>query len=256
MLKIGYNNLPNFKDINFNSSRQGILYSQLLREGIIKEAEVVKLLKNNQKVSHWIEMKYKNNKITADYVDKVAQKLLKEGAIYDSLDKIADSVVKRSLSNGGATIYTPTGLAAGGGYALAIANSPEEKFSELTVDIVTDYIERNYDSFLKNEGYFLGTWLNEGTWYLDVSELIIGEDKKDEALKLANEIREKGKTCDLDYSKRKFAKQIEKAGKLANTAVIIGENELKSNTLTVKNLETYEQTSVSRDEYLNSLTSR
>ena len=55
---------------------------------------------------------------------------------------------------------------------------------------------------------------------------------------------------------RKFAKQIEKAGKLANTAVIIGENELKSNTLTVKNLETYEQTSVSRDEYLNSLTSR
>lgn len=208
MLKIGYNNLPNFKDINFNSSRQGILYSQLLREGIIKEAEVVKLLKNNQKVSHWIEMKYKNNKITAEYVDKVAQKLLKEGAIYDSLDKIADSVVKRSLSNGGATIYTPTGLAAGGGYALAIANSPEEKFSELTVDIVTDYIERNYDSFLKNEGYFLGTWLNEGTWYLDVSELIIGEDKKDEALKLAKQRGEKAiydlynfQEIFVDYSK-------------------------------------------------------
>ena len=87
-------------------------------------------------------------------------------------------------------------------------------------------------------------------------DYFVVSDNIHEALKLANEIREKGKTCDLDYSKRKFAKQIEKAGKLANTAVIIGENELNSNTLTVKNLETYEQTSVSRDEYLNSLTSR
>ena len=87
-------------------------------------------------------------------------------------------------------------------------------------------------------------------------DYFVVSDNIHEALKLANEIREKGKTCDLDYSKRKFAKQIEKAGKLANTAVIIGENELNSNTLTVKNLETYEQTIVSRDEYLNSLTSR
>lgn len=74
-----------------------------------------------------------------------------------------------------------------------------------------------------------------------------------EALKLANELRSKDKTAELDYSSRKFAKQIEKAGKLANFAVIVGENELEQGTLTVKNLNTFEQQSVNREEFLKSL---
>lgn len=84
-------------------------------------------------------------------------------------------------------------------------------------------------------------------------DFFVISDNIQEALRLANQIREKGKTADLDYSKRKFAKQIEKAGKIAKTAIIIGENELSSNTLTVKNLENFEQTNINREEYLNSI---
>lgn len=78
-------------------------------------------------------------------------------------------------------------------------------------------------------------------------------DNIQEALRLTNQLRDKNKTADLDYSKRKFSKQIEKAGKIAKNAIIIGENELSENTLTVKNLETFEQVSVSRAEYITSL---
>ncbi len=74
-----------------------------------------------------------------------------------------------------------------------------------------------------------------------------------DALKLANELRSKNKTVDLDYSNRKFAKQIEKAGKIADFAVIVGENELQSGTLTVKNLNTFEQQTFIRDDFLGSL---
>ena len=43
---------------------------------------------------------------------------------------------------------------------------------------------------------------------------------------------------------RKFAKQLEKAGKIANFAVILGEDEINENFYTLKNLETGEQTKV------------
>ncbi len=84
-------------------------------------------------------------------------------------------------------------------------------------------------------------------------DYFVVSDNIKEALKLANELRSKDKTAELDYSSRKFAKQIEKAGKLANFAVIVGENELEQGTLTVKNLNTFEQQSVNREEFLKSL---
>ena len=84
-------------------------------------------------------------------------------------------------------------------------------------------------------------------------DYFVVSDNIKEALKLANELRSKDKTTELDYSSRKFAKQIEKAGKLANFAVIVGENELEQGTLTVKNLNTFEQKSVNRAEFINSL---
>lgn len=78
-------------------------------------------------------------------------------------------------------------------------------------------------------------------------------DNVSNSLKLANEIRKFGKSAELDYSKRKFAKQIEKAGKVAKFAAIVCENEINSDTVTVKNLETFEQNSVNRIDFLNSL---
>ena len=58
------------------------------------------------------------------------------------------------------------------------------------------------------------------------------------AMKLCKDLREKGKTCDFDMQNRKFAKQLEKAAKVANFAIILGEEEIEKSFYTVKNLST------------------
>ncbi len=61
------------------------------------------------------------------------------------------------------------------------------------------------------------------------------------AIKLALELRQKGLRIEYDMQSRKFAKQLEKASKIAKKAIIIGEEELEGNFYTIKNLETGEQ---------------
>lgn len=64
----------------------------------------------------------------------------------------------------------------------------------------------------------------------------------DIALKTVFELRKKGISAEFDMQKRKFAKQLEKASKIANKAVIIGEDEIKGGYYTVKDLTTGVQT--------------
>ncbi|MBQ2644042.1 histidine--tRNA ligase [bacterium] len=78
-------------------------------------------------------------------------------------------------------------------------------------------------------------------------------DNISEALKLTNEIRNRNKTAEMDYSKRKFTKQIEKASKIADFAVIIGESEIAKHTITIKNLKNFEQTEIDRDIFISSI---
>lgn len=63
----------------------------------------------------------------------------------------------------------------------------------------------------------------------------------DAAINLTLKLRQKGYKADFDMQGRKFAKQLEKASKIAKKAVIIAEEELEGNFYTVKNLETGEQ---------------
>ena len=49
---------------------------------------------------------------------------------------------------------------------------------------------------------------------------------------------------------RKFAKQLEKASKLAKFALILGEDEINQNFYSVKNLETGEQRKIDNFEKL------
>lgn len=77
-------------------------------------------------------------------------------------------------------------------------------------------------------------------------DYFIVSDNQLEAIKLTSELRLKGYTVDFDYNSRKFAKQLEKASKMANKAIILGEDEVKNGYLTVKNLETSEQEKIQR----------
>lgn len=74
-----------------------------------------------------------------------------------------------------------------------------------------------------------------------------------EALKLAEELRQKGITVEFDLANKKFVKQLEKAAKVAKYALILGEDEISTKQITVKNLETSEQVTVARSEILNYL---
>ena len=74
-----------------------------------------------------------------------------------------------------------------------------------------------------------------------------------EALKLAETIRKSGISCEMDLASKKFVKQLEKASKTAKYALILGEDELLVNKVTVKNLETSEQETVERAKVLESL---
>lgn len=68
-------------------------------------------------------------------------------------------------------------------------------------------------------------------------DVFIVSDNTKEALKLVTSIRSMGISADFEFSGKKFAKQLEKASKLgAKYAVIYGEEELKSNSLALKNL--------------------
>ena len=69
-----------------------------------------------------------------------------------------------------------------------------------------------------------------------------------EAIKLTEELRLRGITCEFDLTNKKFVKQLEKASKVAKYALILGEDEIASSQVTVKNLETSEQKTVKSED--------
>lgn len=70
-----------------------------------------------------------------------------------------------------------------------------------------------------------------------------------ESLQLVNELRTAGFRAEFDMSNKKFGKQFDKASKLgAKYAIILGEDEISKGQLTVKNLETGEQSIINRQD--------
>ena len=69
-----------------------------------------------------------------------------------------------------------------------------------------------------------------------------------DAFELAEELRNDGFKIEFDLANKKFTKQLEKASKVAKYALILGEDEIKSGTVSVKNLKTAEQVTVDRNK--------
>ena len=81
---------------------------------------------------------------------------------------------------------------------------------------------------------------------------IVSTDKT-EALKLVKYLRDNNKQADFDFTGKKFTKQMEKASKVANFAVILGEDEIKNKTVSIKNLLTSEQITVELSRLLENI---
>ena len=69
-----------------------------------------------------------------------------------------------------------------------------------------------------------------------------------DAFELAQELRAEGLKVEFDLANKKFTKQLEKASKVAKFALILGEDEIKSKKVAVKNISTSEQKSLDRKD--------
>lgn len=60
------------------------------------------------------------------------------------------------------------------------------------------------------------------------------------SMKLTDKLRAEGKNVDIDFSERKLGDKFNRAGKIANFAIVVGETEANSQKFIAKNLETGE----------------
>ena len=74
-----------------------------------------------------------------------------------------------------------------------------------------------------------------------------------DAFLLAEELRKKGISVEIDLANKKFTKQLEKASKIAKFALILGEDEILNEKVSIKNLFTGEQISVDKKNCYNYL---
>lgn len=78
---------------------------------------------------------------------------------------------------------------------------------------------------------------------------ILGQEAKPEAYKIVNSLRNAGIIVETDYMDRSVKAQMKYANKIeAKNTIIIGADELSKNTVTVKNMETGEQTETALDK--------
>src|SRR5262245_56581579 len=83
----------------------------------------------------------------------------------------------------------------------------------------------------------------------------LGDGMDREAVRLARELRRHDLAIELGDASFRLKKSLETASKLgARYAIIVGENEVRSDQFAVKNLATGEQVSVPRDKLATTLT--
>ncbi len=91
----------------------------------------------------------------------------------------------------------------------------------------------------------------------DVFVAFMGDDCKLNALSLVTELRKAGIPSQMDVQKRNFKGQLKYANKLNfKNVIIIGEDEIASNVVVVKNMETSEQETVKRDDIIKFMKSK
>ncbi len=84
---------------------------------------------------------------------------------------------------------------------------------------------------------------------LDLFVANVGEGTREEALKIAQLLRSKGYSVDLDYGARRLRKQMELANRLrARRVVIVGEDELREGLVRVRDMESGQERLVKPEE--------
>ncbi len=89
---------------------------------------------------------------------------------------------------------------------------------------------------------------------VDVYIIPMGNNEKEISMKLLNNIRMNGFSADIDYLSRNIKSNFKQADRLnAKYIIIIGEDELKTNTITIKNNETKTEKKLNFDDIIDYL---
>lgn len=89
---------------------------------------------------------------------------------------------------------------------------------------------------------------------LDCYLISVGEKADQQAMKVLHDLRDRGIRCDRDYQGRKMKAQFKTADRLqAKYVLVLGEEELDKQVISVKNMKTKEQTEVRVTELADNL---
>src|SRR5574344_1847171 len=84
-------------------------------------------------------------------------------------------------------------------------------------------------------------------------DIFVVSTLQNETYELVSKLREEGYSVDFDFQSKKFKKQLEKASKLAKYAIILGEDEVQNNILTLKNLSSFEQEEIKFEDLVSKI---
>ena len=79
---------------------------------------------------------------------------------------------------------------------------------------------------------------------IDICLLPLSENEFKFTMQVADQLRKQGKTIDIDFDTRKLSARMNRASKIAESAIVIGDNEAASGTLELKDLKTGEKTTI------------
>lgn len=89
---------------------------------------------------------------------------------------------------------------------------------------------------------------------LDCYLISVGEKADQQAMKVLHDLRDRGIRCDRDYQGRKMKAQFKTADRLqAKYVLVLGEEELDKQVISVKNMKTKEQTEIRMTELADNL---
>lgn len=79
---------------------------------------------------------------------------------------------------------------------------------------------------------------------VDICLLPLSENEFEYSMKVAAKLRAEGKTVDIDFEARKLGARMNRAAKIAEAAIVIGDSEVATGNLELKNLKTGEKTNI------------
>ncbi len=193
------------------------------------------------------EIEKKLSEIMGD-IAPVSEGLAELKAVFDILAKkgtgncIIDFMIIRGLDYYTGTVfeimledYREIGSISGGGrYENLASNFTDQKFPGVGGSIGLTRL-----FYVLNEFSLINIDTKQPVDYVI---LPISENEYEDSFELADKLREQGNTVDVDLSDRKLGDKFNRASKISNFAIVVGNDEVLSGNYQAKNLKTGEQT--------------